>query len=558
MSEQLPLFGPPAPGVTITTPHGQALPRSRPSMLAGGGMTSYDAADVTSEHMAEWRPFLWSPDTELNIYRDRIVSRVRDLVRNDGWASGAVTRILDNAIGANFRPIAKPDYRTLAAFSGNPAFDATWAEEYGRAVDARYRLWSEDAGRYCDAQRKLTVAQMLRVAFRHKIIDGDAIAQVLWLRDRVGPGRAHYATAIQLVDPDRLSNPQMRFDIKNCRGGVEIDDLGAAVAYHIRKAHQADWYDAANAVTWMRVPRETRWGRPIIVHDFESERAAQHRGGVGVLGPVIQRLKALIKYDGAELDASIVNAIFSAYIESPNDPQLVEEALGDKLSDYQSMRSDYHAQKKLSLGGARMPILFPGEKINTVTATRPNSNFADFETAVLRNAASAAGLSAQQMSQDWSDVNYSSARGALLEAWKTLDRRRIDFGVGFAGPIRGAWLEEAQDAGDLPLPKNAPEFMNCRGAYMRATWLGPARGWIDPVAEKEGAIMGMEAGLSTLEMECAEQNLDWEEVLDQRKREIEGFKERGLEVPQSWLAATGQARPGNPNQQQPAPGGNPK
>ena len=138
----------------------------------------------------------------------------------------------------------------------------------------------------------------------------------------------------------------------------------------------------------------------------------------------------------------------------------------------------------------------------------------------------------------------------MLEAWKTLDRRRIDFGIGFAGPLRGAWLEESHEIDDLPLPKNAPEFMDCRGAYMRATWLGPARGWIDPVAEKEGAIMGMEAGLSTLEMECAEQNLDWEEVLDQRAREVAGFKERGLEVPQSWMAQTGQARPGRQPQEQ--------
>jgi capsid protein len=38
--------------------------------------------------LANWQPALWSPDNEINIYRDRIVSRMRDLVRNDGWASG--------------------------------------------------------------------------------------------------------------------------------------------------------------------------------------------------------------------------------------------------------------------------------------------------------------------------------------------------------------------------------------------------------------------------------------------------------------------------------------
>jgi lambda family phage portal protein len=522
--------------VQILGADGAPLRQGRASMLAGGGRTPYDAADIYDDHMAEWRPYLWSPDGELNIFRDRIVSRVRDLVRNDGWASGAVTRVLDNAIGANFRPISKPDYRALAAYTGNKAFDATWAEEYGRAVDAHYRMWAEDVGLYCDAMRAMTFAQILRVGFRHKIVDGDAIAQVMWLPERQGLGRARYATAVQLIDPDRLSNPQMRFDIVNVRGGVEIDELGAAIAYHIRQAHAGDWFNAQKSVTWDRIERETSWGRPIIVHNYEVDRAAQHRGGTGILGPVVHRLKALIKYDRAELDAAILNAIFAAFIESPQDPQLVEEALGDTLPQYQDMRADYHERKKLSLGGARMPILFPGEKIGVVSAARPTSNFADFESAALRNVASAAGLSAQQLSNDWSDVNYSSARGALLEAWKTLDRRRREYGMGFAAPLRGAWLEESHDIDSLPLPRNAPAFAEMRTAYMRAMWLGPARGWIDPVAEKEGAVLGMEAGLSTLEAECADQNMDWEENLDQRARELEAFKARGLEPPASWLA----------------------
>jgi hypothetical protein len=46
----------------------------------------------------------------------------------------------------------------------------------------------------------------------------------------------------------------------------------------------------------------------------------------------------------------------------------------------------------------------------------------------------------------------------------------------------------------------------------------------------------MEAALSTLELEAADQDLDYEEVLDQRQREAEAFKSRGLEPPASWLA----------------------
>ncbi|PQQ22357.1 phage portal protein [Photorhabdus hindustanensis] len=526
--------------VRILGPDGQPLPPSRPkmSMLVGGSRVPYDAADTFSDQLANWQPALWSPDNEINIYRDRIVSRVRDLARNDGWASGAITRVLDNAIGANFRPIIKPDYRMLALMTGNQKFDATWADEYGKVVEAHWRSWANDPGRYCDVERKQTVSQMLRLAFRHKLLDGDALAVLQYRTDRLGPGRGRYATTIQIVDPDRLSNPQQNFDMPHIRGGVEIDDDGAPTFYHIREAHIGDWWSGAKTMTWERVPRETAWGRPHVVHDFDHERGAQHRGN-GILTPVVQRLKMLIKYDQSELEAAILNAIFGAYIESPYDPALVEAALGESedenLGAYQQGRVEFHNDRRLSLqNGARLPILYPGEQINTVNAARPHSNFEGFESAALRNIAAATGLSTQQVTQDWSDVNYSSARSAMLEAWKTLTRRRADFSIGFAQPILTAFIEEIHDIEDLPLPTGAPDFLEARAAYCRAQWMGPGRGWVDPVAEKKGAILGMDAGLSTLEMEAAENaGEDWEEMLDQRKRELDAFKERGL-TPPSW------------------------
>jgi lambda family phage portal protein len=534
-------------GVTILGPNGEPLPpRSKARALAGGsggwGGPPYDAADLYGQHMAAWQPTLLSPDGELNVYRDRIVSRVRDMVRNDGWASGAVTRILDNAVGANLRPISKPDYRFLAAVTGNASFDHSWSKEFQKAVDASWRSWAHDElGKYCDAGRNMTFGQLLRVAFRHKLVDGDSLAVMQWLPDRVGYGRARYATAVQIVDPDRLSNPQQRFDQQIMRGGVEIDPTtGAAIAYHIRKAHIGDWFSAAQSLTWERLERETAWGRPIVVHDFDGDRAATHRGGAGVFAAVLQRLKMLVKYDSVELDSAIINAIFAAYIESPFDRELVSEAIsdGEQLNMYQAARTEFHDEhgKKLVLGNARMPILFPGEKIQTVAATRPAANFKDFEGAVLRNVATGLGLSAQQVSNDWSDVNYSSARGALLEAWKTLTRRRHDFAAGFAAPIRAAWLEEAFELDDLPLPAGAPDFISARAAYSRCRWLGPPMGWIDPVDERAGAVIGMDAGFQTLEDTCAEQGLDYEEVLEQRAYEIEQFDRLKIPRPE-WVGA---------------------
>ncbi|MDR3513772.1 MAG: phage portal protein [Caulobacteraceae bacterium] len=532
--------------VTLYGPDNLPLPRrvaparTRAAMLAGSrDNMPYDAASRFNEHTEAWYPWLLSADTELNTNRDLMVARARDLARNDGWAAGAVTRLLDSAIGASFRPISKPDYRALARYTGNSAFDAMWAEEYGRAVDAAWRDWANDeTGKYCDIERTKWMGLLFGVAFRHLLIDNDALATVEWRPDRVAPGRARYATCVRLVDPDRLSNPQMRMDLRNLRGGVEIDDDGAPVAYHIRRAHMTDWFMGADTVTWERVPRETDWGRPMVAHYCEPDRASRHRGGDGIFTPVIQRAKMLFKYDTAELDGAILNAIFAAIAESPFDHELLGEALGEgdvgRVSAYQEERAAFHEERRMMIGGSKVLTAYPGEKFSAIKSERPNANFPFFEKAVLRNMAMGIGSGASMVSGDYSDVNFSSLRAEINEVWKTIHRRRHNFGAGFASPIRSAWLEEAMEVDDLPLPNGAPEYFECRAAYSRCKWMGPGKGWVDPVAEKQGAVLGMDAGLSTLEREASENaGEDWEDVLDQRAIEVAGFKRRGLNVP-TW------------------------
>ncbi len=142
----------------------------------------------------------------------------------------------------------------------------------------------------------------------------------------------------------------------------------------------------------------------------------------------------------------------------------------------------------------------------------------------------------EQYSQKWFRTNYSSARAALLESWKTLVRRRQDFVIETAGPMYGTWLHELFDRREVPLPNYAPSYLEARTAYCRSLWLGPGRGWVDPVKEPQGSVLKMDAGLSTLQQEVAEiEGADWEERLDQREIEVAAFKARGLAVP-SWAA----------------------
>ena len=500
-----------------------------------GALFPYDASQWTSQEMGNWMPVIRSPDAEINIFRDRMVARSRDLVRNSGWASGGITRILDNVVGTKMRLVAQPDYRGLALRFGLSTFDSKWAAEFRSAAEALYRGFSESTGRWNDVGRQLTMGQQFRLAMRHKLIDGESLALAYWMPERVGAGGSDYATAFLLVDPDRLSNPMQMMDSTFMRGGVEIDTHGVPIAAHIRKAQQNDWYSTLEANTWERVEHEDDDGWRRIYHDFEHDRAGQHRG-IGVFSSVLSHMKMLSSYYGIELQAATLAATFGTYVTSPYDPALVQDALGAEddveLGQYQGMRAEWAKERPAMLNGVKMPTLFPGEKIETVAAQHPHGNFDSFAHEMLCVFAAATGVSVEQVTQDWSRTNYSSARASLMETWKTLMRRRDEFCANTATPMYGTWLWEAMDRGELPLPAGAPRYCEAPTQYSRAKWLGPARGYIDGVKEPQGAQLRMEMGLTTLSDEAGEQSADWEEQLDQREIEIKAFKERGIPVPQ--------------------------
>lgn len=522
-------------GTPVMVPAGN--PRSRadggigapPGLPLYGWNIPYQAADPHSQEMAQWYPQIHSPDATNEPWRRRISARVHDIARNDGWVSGGITRIVDSTVGADLMLQSMPDYVALG-------LDAVWADEFSAVVEAKWRLWAEDyTGKFCDAARRQTFGQMSAVAFRHKLLDGDAIGVLHWMDERVGPGMAHYATALEVIHPDRLSNEYEMRDTMHHRGGVEIDDHGAAVAYWFRHGFPGDWFDP-DQLKWTRIPRETPWGRAIVVHDFDITVAGQNRAGIGILAPVLGKLKMLNKYDQVELQAAVLNAVFAAVIESPFDHSLIGDALqSDDASPFEQRRGEFHQKFPLDLNGVRIPITFPGEKMNWADTARPNKAFEAFEAACLRNIASAMGTSYEQLSQDYTKTNYSSARAALLESWKTLTKRRNDFAQGFCTPIYAAWLEEEIDNGEIPMPRKAPDFVSMRAAYAHCEWIGPARGWVDPVKEPQGSILLMSAQMSSLRDECATQGKDWRRVLAQIAIEDAARKRLGVPVPNSDL-----------------------
>jgi capsid protein len=103
-------------------------------------------------------------------------------------------------------------------------------------------------------------------------------------------------------------------------------------------------------------------------------------------------------------------------------------------------------------------------------------------------------------------------------------------------PVFAAVLEDALDNDLIEIPRGCADFYDRPAAWLRAEWIGPGRGYIDPVKEAQASSERIKGRTSTLEREAAEQGLDWEMVLEQQAREAAELEKYDLAGPENDLS----------------------
>lgn len=496
-------------------------------VVASGGMprTNFSAADLGHPSMAGWMPPMQSADAEWLRDRNVSIARIRDVIRNEGWAISGIDRKVDMLVGGALRLNSKPDAIGLG-------ISTDVAHELGRQIQSKWFDWAEDPTFRCDAERQLPFAGLASLVAREFVGIGESLVLLRWI-DRPG---WDYRTGVQIVDPDRLSNPMGTPDSDQLRGGVEKDGDNAPIAYHIRRGHPYDVFSlTAASLTWDRIPRWDRigdWERPKVLHVYDKHRPGQSRG-ISPFVASLSKLRMLSRYSEAEvrtaaINATIVGAIYTQLGAEYAADRLGSDAGGDiDWKNFNEGRADFYKNRNV-LDDARFITLFPSDRLDLNTQPRQTAGYPAFQTAFLQAFAASLGISYEQLSMDWSKTNYSSARAALNEVWRGIARLRAVLIWSFAIPTFAAWLEDALDAGTIDVPKGCADFYEQPAAWLNADWIGPARGFIDPVKEAQASSLRMDGRISTLEREAAEQGQDWEEIIAQLKRERAAMAAAGI------------------------------
>lgn len=539
---------------TVPAPVAETAPPST-SMLVGG---AFDGAQRFDETLALWQPGLASADFDVIPDKPFLDSRVRDSIRNDSYvfAGGEIHK--DNIVGSHFLLNAKPNVKVLG-------LDETWAEEFQQEVEAKFQLWADSPANWISKTRTQNFTDLIRLGVGLMVSGGEILAAGEWMKD----GRP-YQTAIQMIDTDRLTNPWGMFNNPKLRMGVEKDDNGIPVAYHIRRAHPADFTNFANfnVFSWQRVDARTRWGRSNVIHIVDGWRVDQSRG-VSSMVAALKEMRMTKRFRDIVLQNAVVNATYAASIESdlPSDTIMaqlgggnvdevaIKNAVTRFSTGYLGAIADYaKGAKNLAIDGVKIPHLFPGTKLQMRPAGSGNAMGGDFEQSLLRYLSANLGVSYEQLSHDYSNVNYSSFRAGANETRKGMQSKKKRGADRFATAIFRLWLEEAINNGDITsLSKKAPSIYDSNGrlgqmfdAYSHCDWIGGSQGQIDELKETQAAIQRITFGLSTYEIEHARLGHDFRKIFAQIEREKAELKKR--DILQNMPAYAGQSDMANATQ----------
>lgn len=491
----------------------------------------YEAAKHRGQLFRRWPVRLQSADRDYLPARHDLVGRARDQFRNEPIAASAVARKKNAAIGKGWRFSSKPDARALG-------ISPEQARELGNLINTEWRIYANSYNFLSDAERRQAYGQQLRVAASHLMMDGEFLAQVDYADD---DDIARYKTCLRLIDPDRLSTPLGMMDGDTIRAGVEVNARNVPVAYHIRERHPVD-IGISTTMRWVRHPRySTALGRPNILHGFDADRAGQTRG-ITRFAAALKAFRGFAKFTDATIKAAAINALILGFVQSSAGPDAVSESFTfDNLREFEADREAFYDKNPVEMDDVRMPVFPLGDEPKLATASKDVTSFEPFVRAIIRLIAASLGVTYEELSMDYSQTNYSSARAAMIHAWNDTVAFMGTIEAQLVRPFFVAWLEEAFDEGYIVPPAGAPDFYDAVDAYAAGRWLGPGRGYIDPTKEILAAAARIEAGISTLEDECAEQGKDYEEVMDQQAIERDMRKARGMENQADAQAKAAQA-----------------
>lgn len=498
--------------------------RVRAAAISGG----YNAGKRTRNATRGWNHTGGDPDTDIIADLPTMRERSRDHRRNNPLAAGAINTNVTNVVGPGLEMRACIDYELLGMTEDE-------ADAWETNTERWYGVWSGNPSE-CDAARMLTLNGIMGLTYNQTLENGDVLVSKPW-KERPG---CYFGLKLQVIEADRISNPNNQADKDGMAGGVEYDpESGEPLKYHVSKFHPGAI--KVSKREWMEIKAFSDDGRRSAYHLYFMLRPNQHRG-VPYLAPVIEPLKQLGNFTESELQAAVLQSVFTTFVYS-------EEGDAELFVTPSENSTATSSEDSIGLGSGNIVGVKNGQKVEFANPSRPNTAFDPFFLAIVRQIGVALEIPYEILIKHFT-ASYSAARAALQEAWKYFIFRRKWLVDNFCQPVYCDWMDEAVARDYIQAPGYFDDPL-IRRAYQGAIWIGPAKGMINEQAEVSAAKERIDAGLSYREYESATLlGLDSSIVHKKLAREEAKRRKDGLGATQQ---PAGPGRPAAPVPQQPNP-----
>ena len=427
--------------------------------------------------LLDWIANARSADEDIRGDLRKLRARARELARNNSYIKRYLRLLVANVIGP-------AGIRLQAVVRKDDKLDT----ETNKKIEAAWLEWSRGK---VTLDGKLALRPLEDLLLRTLATDGEICVR-FWR----GVTTNRFGLALQPIDVDLLDerfNREARPGTNEIRLGVEVDAVGAPVAYH--------FWDKPSSMIATIARKRYRVPADEIVHIYRPDRVNQTRG-VTWLHSVMIAAHMLDAYEESEAIASRVASAKMGFFEKVN-PEI-----GASLATEGST-----AQMQASPGS--FEILEDGYTFKEWAPTHPTSQFGSFIKQMGRKIASGVSIFSNILLNDASDVNYSSFRAFALimrDDWRQIQEDVIDW---WRRPLYAEWIKLALLTGALKLGSRNP------AGYMAVRHR--PRGWsaIDPEKEAKGAVLALANQLTSRTSILAEQGIEFEDILAELRAETE-------------------------------------
>lgn len=506
--------------MTGKAPEGKRLYYTGATLYGGGGA---------------WLGMLRAKDQEVRADMAAMRSNSRRLLNNNPFMKRYIRTLGNHVVGPKGMKL-----QSLFRTSGGERRDP-----YAGKIEVEWGLWSKKGTpSVCG---KFSFPALVRQALRLTALDGECFIRII--RNAPNP----WGFSLQILDPDLLNHMYSRLPSPETGNnsivmGVEIDQWDRPVAYHFTTP-------AAARNTWPVGPIVIIPAADII-HLYDPERANQTRG-IPWIACSMWMMSMLGHYWEAEVASARHESERIGILKSPEgvldeDGVQRDEANGNYLPNPQDVAALMPNDSPIKYQG-----LPAGVDVDFPNLQHPNQAFEHFSAAMLKGISAGVGLGYASLSNDLTQVSFSSIRQGVIEDreyYQELQQYLIET---LCDRAFDTWGLFAVAKGRLKMPSGTGLDDFLAHKFIPRGWE-----WVDPKSDLLANVGAVDAALTTRTRVCAEQGEEFAEVAAELAAEQQLLKDLGVTLgppPVSLKAADdpGLAAPGGDTNQTPPKGGKP-